>query len=611
MKKILLAERLTHRLLTAHRRLIAASDACCAVHAHEGSPAVAALADPRWVSGDSRLFDRAEIEMATFADAISSAQEALSFNERQMLTYGLEAKLRPCFVGLALLERCAATLGASLGEVGIRLVADDPFLRDSVRLARRRGLVAGSSRFRGQSPASALRGIVRERVRGNRLRGLLPPWRRRAASHPGRGSLHRGRPRAALFALTPRSAQLFSSVARALEADGWDVPVIVHSAHGGHPGHLPFQDAHQGRVGVGSLKRPRWQLSKDLVELAPFSRRWLVRAADGAWITGQILTARHRFILQKLQPDVVITYGHEILGLSLKAAADELGVPTLFMPHGVMPPVPSSYYFFATATAVYGQPCIDANLSSPWAERARGMVVTGAPHYDEIFHRVQSTGTERVMLPGLRAAGDARPIVLFFATWGLNLLQHSHQLRSLRMMAEALPRDAFLVCKLHPSREERSVCESVLAERLPRDAYRVVGEREYRTAELLSACHVAVTVARSMSLVDSITAGRPVIGIVFSDLAADSLDGNHPAKNITAHGALVDSPEDLRRALTVLIHDEAERERLLRRRASYVERFLTADGQASKRVAQLVKALAFGDAEDVMAGSGAGLSRKD
>jgi hypothetical protein len=171
------------------------------------------------------------------------------------------------------------------------------------------------------------------------------------------------------------------------------------------------------------------------------------------------------------------------------------------------------------------------------------------------------------------------------------------------MLAEALPDDAYLVCKLHPSFEERRFCQSILEACLPADAFRVVGESEFTTRELLAGCHVAVSNERSMVLTDAIVMGRPGIAIRHPESPLGSGDRNHPGKDFSENCWVVESSGELRAALTALTRDEAARAGLLTNRQRYLERFVLGDGRAAQRIADLVEHLAAGrDAGSFSAG---------
>ncbi len=163
------------------------------------------------------------------------------------------------------------------------------------------------------------------------------------------------------------------------------------------------------------------------------------------------------------------------------------------------------------------------------------------------------------------------------------------------MLAEALPHDAFLVCKLHPSFEERETCEALLSASLPSNAFKVVGESDFKTPDLLAACDVAVMNELSMSLADTIVMGRPAIAISHPEFPSGSLTINHSAWAFKEAWWLVRDTAELRRALMVLTRDEHARQAQLSHRRTYIERFLVAsDGRATQRVADLVEHLGAG-----------------
>jgi hypothetical protein len=83
------------------------------------------------------------------------------------------------------------------------------------------------------------------------------------------------------------------------------------------------------------------------------------------------------------------------------------------------------------------------------------------------------------------------------------------------------------------------------------------------------------------------------VAIAFPDLPPDSLDSNHPAKDLRKHGALVRSAAELRDAVITLTRDETARRAALQQREAYLNLFLGgADGEASRRVASLIERLA-------------------
>jgi hypothetical protein len=169
------------------------------------------------------------------------------------------------------------------------------------------------------------------------------------------------------------------------------------------------------------------------------------------------------------------------------------------------------------------------------------------------------------------------------------------QRKTLRMLAAALPSTAFLICKVHPSWEDREFCEAELGTRLPRDAYRVVGDREYQTEILLDACDVAVVHEQSMSLNDAVVMGRPTIAVSHPEFPYGRYSMNHPAWGYKGAWRVANDVEELRQTLVMLTRDSEARAALRRHRRAYIERFLVAaDGKSSQRVADLAEHLGAG-----------------
>jgi hypothetical protein len=210
--------------------------------------------------------------------------------------------------------------------------------------------------------------------------------------------------------------------------------------------------------------------------------------------------------------------------------------------------------------------------------------------------------TRNTILRKLDVPVERPYIVLALAWWGNNLIDHAIHRKSMKMLAEALPNDAVLAYKLHPSHEEPEFCHAVLSASLPRAAFRILGESECSMVELLDACDVAVMHITSMSLADAIVMGRPAIAIEHDEFPCVvpsipyHVNLNHPAWSIGENCWRVRDSAELRRALMMLTHDETARNALLKHRGSYIEEFLVApDGRSAARVADLIEHLGAGE----------------
>jgi len=424
-------------------------------------------------------------------------------------------------------------------------------------------------------------------------------FRRYMAAAGVRRSAGKGRQKvAAAFILNQRYLNLFEPVRTELEARGWRVPVFYYNPVAGSVKDATlFSEAVKGIVQneVGNLHLPKWQVSEELRRGCPTSIRWLNVALSASWLTGLVQTHHHQRLVEAWQPDVVVSYGPDIMSLALQAATESLGISSLFIPHDVRGPSFSSWFFGATASALAGHPCIEANAIGPHGLRNEGLVPTGLPQFDALLVRAEQNRGRRRQLSGLSVLEKRPYLAVAFAEWGHELLVHALQRKMLRMLAVALPDDVFLVVKVHPQFDEQEVCKRVLAASLPAQAFAVVRDQQYSTPDLLEACHVAVAGERSMVLMDALVMNRPGIGIRFPEHPMGSGDMNHPAKDFRNNCWLVDDVVQLRRALIDLTRDASSQDALLAQRKRYIERFLLAsDGRASQRVADLVEHLAAG-----------------
>ena len=517
--------------------------------------------------------------------------------DQAFLVYGVHARLRAPSQAIAMVQRLASSAGVGLGDVDLDLVGADPYLRDAFTHPQGIRRELRSVRHAATGGAS-LRAALRERaVASPRLRRLALGWddvssRGRRRASPGA----RGARTAAVFVANQRFFDLFRPVHAALEARGWTVHVFSYAPlRNAPPGAVAFADASADAVrGADIRPAPEWITRGDAGIAAVVSRAWLVTALRASWLTGQVQTNRHRAVLAAWRPDVVISFGPDTLSLALQAAAADLGIPSVFLPHGFLCALSSQTFVRATATAVPGWPCAEANAGNPFGQPPDRVVVTGHPNYDDIM-RGGARASRTDVRTALGVPSDRPYLVVGFAEWGFRVLaMQAIQRRAFAMWARALPRDAFLVCKLHPSHEEREMCEAVLSEHLPRTAYRVVGDAELSTPSLLDVCDVGVGIEPSMVLSDLVLRGVPAIAIRHPENPF-----NYPApfawKDFEQVCRCVDDVDGLRDALVTLTRDSDARGRLTRHRRAYVERFLcAADARSSARVAELVEHLAAG-----------------
>lgn len=602
--RVFLAEELTAEVPGRYSGLIRSAAHCWTLRVRQGAVALAALQNSRWQKESGPLFESVEAGLGRWANSLVMAQtlagHPLSAKQRALLSYGIEARLRLAAFGRAFLQQTLSRSGCRAEDVALDVLAADTYLRDSFRQL---SPALRSLRFHHAAGSWPVRHQLEETVTGSyRLRGAALLWeewlagrrsRREASGRTGRASMQ-----AAVFILNQRYWDLFQPVRVELESRGWRVQVFYYNPLvRPTEGAVPFDAAAGGSRACEpeTIDRPAWVLGEEWLRESPVSRRWLTMALDASWVTAYIQVRRHLRVLEATRPAVVISFGPETMSLALQASAERLGIPSVFINHTFREPARSCWFLQATASTMFGRACAQANATDLEGSRRTGMVATGHPPYDAMLKRSVASAGRRESLAAFALPPDRPYLVLTLALWGLELVSYAMQERALKMLAEALPHNAFLMCKLHPSWEDRETCEAVLGAGLPRNAFRVVGEGEYRTPDLLAACDVAVMHEQSMSLTDAIVLGRPAIAIAHPELPCGSFTMRHPAWSFKGAWRVVNDSVELRQALVALTTDERARLSLLAQRRAYLDEFLVAsDARAGRRVADLVEHMGAG-----------------
>jgi hypothetical protein len=602
MAKVFVAEQITNDIVERFSGVIAQAEACTAVDTPDSRVASALLRDPRWCAGTSPLWDKGILRLKRWSRELVFSQPFTgprNFLERAMVACGLDARLRLLALASAFLDDCLTRLAdGGARDLELSLAADDPYLRDGFRTGTWLSVAPRTLNVRGLSGMGPGKRAARDWMAAQRW--LRVPPNRRGRSRVAAPPRHAHKT-VMVMAIARRSVKELESVLLELRRRGWRILVASYRELADRNVPLvpmdetiiPWNEATAGWGDAGAPPPP-WQLGLEVMQTAPLSRRWLRRALEASWITGQIQLARHRALLQRWRPDVVFGYGADVPSLALQLAAEELGIASIYTPHGFEVPARSFYDFATTATALYGRACAEINQVGPHGQPFHGLVPTGHPPYDRLIAALERSEGRRAPLPGLNAPASRPHLVLVLAGWGFDLLCQLHQERLLRMIARSLPEDAFLICKLHPGYEERAVCQEILGESLPADSFRVVGEQEFTTEQLLAGCDVAVSNERSMVLTDAIVMGKPAIGLHHPESPLGSTDRNHPGKDFSRTCWIVEDAAGLREALTSLTHSEVARARLLSHRRAYLEHFVMGDDQSTRRLADLVESLSSG-----------------
>lgn len=607
--KFFLTEDLTTPVLSRYSSLINSADLCWALRLPKYSFSVlTTLNDIRWQVGDTKFFEAVEAPHAMWTNKVVMEQRGdgnfLSTMDQALINYGLEKKLWLPAIARGLMRATLTETGCRLNNLNIDLVASDPYLRDSLECFAGQ---MGSVRMHRTPRSLPVFHRVREKIAGNSLirsmglsyQGRTNHWRKR--SKPYRSARNNNRT-VGIFVMDKHWLDLFQPVFCELESRGWSVSVFYYNQLV-----KPAGNAESFARAVASSQafvddrdqiiKPRWTVSDGLLSESPVSWDWLKVALDVSWMTAKVQVKRHLCLLEARRPSVVISFGPEVMSLALQAAAQCLGIPSLLMNHTFREPARSSWFYHATASVMLGQACVEGNMVDRNGQKQLGLVATGHAPYDAMLKRSENSKGQRVSIPSIPLSAERPYLVLAFALWsdGIDYFLHLLQRRTLMMLAQALPHDAFLVYKLHPAFEEREACEVLLGSGLPSNAFKVVGESDCKTPDLLAGCHVAVNYANSTTLADTIIMGRPAIAVIHPELDRGSLNMKHPAWRFKGAWWEVEDSVQLRKALYALTRDEEARNELLRHRKQYIERFLVAsDGQASERVADLVEHLGMG-----------------
>ncbi|MBM4135198.1 MAG: hypothetical protein FJ245_15710, partial [Nitrospira sp.] len=437
--KVLIVEQLNHRILSQHSSIVADADVCLSISVSHGSAAEQALGDARWQVVSLPAHERAIARHAAWAHELAMSQRLgdrpLPARYESLVCYGLEFRLRPAALALAFLKETAKARGCSLDQIEVRIVADDPYLRDA--FTRPDGIAAQlkSVALRSSSRPAAVVGTLKEQLAASRMvRRLALAWAggtlMRSPWPLGKRQTTNRKRTAALFVLSQHYRDLFQPIRALLISRGWRVPVFCYNPieDSGNDAEL-FDDAVR-KTGGGlneALVTPEWNISVNFLRESPVSSRWLRVVLDASWLTGWDKILRHQRVLSSLQPNVVISYSLDTMGLGLRGAADSLGIPSLFINHGPQGPVPSSWIFRWTASALAGQPCVAANTVDPFSIRHSGLVAVGYPPYDAILARAAALGDRRSEIASLGQPAERPYVVVVFAEYGSLFWVHALQ----------------------------------------------------------------------------------------------------------------------------------------------------------------------------------------
>lgn len=605
--KVFLTEELNSGVLSRYADTIQSAPVCWHLTvSQDHHVALTALKDKRWQLGTDHLYEEIWSRLADWSWQAASCQSTprtpLNQTEQAMLAYGLWARLRLAYEGTELIRHSLEQKENQNKGAELEVIAADPYVRDAVLHRKDLGSSISSVRIHSLPGYSALWRRAREILAGKTWLHLN---KRYAANTVG--TRQGNQKTMAVFVFNRRDP--LQPLFKELERRGWRVVCFSYGRECSNQGVIQLGTESSWRPFQTDWSRfPSWVVTEELLRTSPVSNRLLMLALSASWMTGQSQVHYHYHLLDQLRPQVVMTVGADVASMGLTSAADRLGIPSLFMAHGLQGRA-YPWAFCQTASALFGTPCVETNQKDAFGAMRRGLVATGCPAYDAYYAGPNSKS--RVDAIRRKLPSGTAHLVVFFVTYAhrsLRPLSAFAQLqRSFKMVADGLPKDAFLICKLHPAYEQRDICQDVLAGYLDRAAFEVVGEREFTTRELLSACDVAIGFEYSMVMRDAIVMGRPAIAIIergFQCGENGSTRFNHPGSDFMGACWEVGTVAEFQKAVVALTRDPGARDQVLKRRKAYIDRFLFAsDGCASQRVADLAEHLASGKASDCFVAS--------
>jgi hypothetical protein len=269
---------------------------------------------------------------------------------------------------------------------------------------------------------------------------------------------------------------------------------------------------------------------------------------------------------------------------SLIAAAKIKRIPTIAIQHGVINSTECGYIFdkadrdkviLPDITCVYGKYHYDVLTDESIYER-QGVIVTGQPRYDILFHAKDLFSKERFMAE--HGINTGHKILLW--TTQCHAMSDEANIQSYQMVFAAAERlhDATLIIKQHPN-EGRKYTRMIEESAGKYNASIVITPKDSNTYEQLFVCDLMIA-KHSATAMEAVAMDKPVIIL--------NIEGEPDIGGYVSEGvALGVSPgDDLVAVIERLLSDDSE---LKRNRAAYIERYLyRIDGKASQRVADLI-----------------------
>jgi predicted glycosyltransferase len=279
-------------------------------------------------------------------------------------------------------------------------------------------------------------------------------------------------------------------------------------------------------------------------------------------------------LIEVEKPDIIVTTGDRNDFVKMICSIGrKMGITTLIVQHGVVEDHPVYGPIYTDKMAVTGEAM--KNVLMKRGVMPEQLVITGQPRYDELFMR---TFNKEKLFRELGISTDNKIIVL--TTQPVSHEENESLISAVTAAMKEFPQ-AQLVIKLHPDENLKWYQHAINSLN-----YKVIIVKDLDLFELLNACDVMMTLYSTTAL-EAMIMDKPVITINLMNIP----DRMPYAESGAALG--VYSAEDIAPAIKKAMYDEEIKKKLETGRKKFVyEQAYLIDGKASRRVADLIEAMA-------------------
>lgn len=297
--------------------------------------------------------------------------------------------------------------------------------------------------------------------------------------------------------------------------------------------------------------------------------------------------------LEKINPAAIVVRSDiSSFMRSLCLVAQQKGIPTLLIQHGIRAELRGQESIYASNLAMWGDAHLDRQAAA--AKSSEGLTVTGAPNHDRfVSQRARPRGLVKSQVcESLNFDPEQKIVMLGMRTntpdyWYSAFRFADAEARVFEVVVKAVQQigSAQLLVKMHPSDRITRVYHEILSQ-INDGTTKVAIVQNYSLDDALIACDVLITHGSTVAL-EAMIIGRPVIITNFT--ARDDLipyAGEGPAVSVRDPGQLVPALRDiLEREETPAVE--------LAKRTRFIERYAyKIDGQSTERVRNLINEIA-------------------